>query len=77
MRELNVCEIEEVNGGLSASDAAVGYGSAIAAGALIGLMTGDPGGMLIGAVMGASRVAISGGIAIITLSYMGHIKQHD
>ncbi len=76
MRELNTCEIEEVNGGVSAHDALTAYGSAIAAGALIGFMTGGPGGMLIGAVMGGSRVAISGGLAIISLSYMGRLKSH-
>ncbi|MBL4940854.1 MAG: Blp family class II bacteriocin [Colwellia sp.] len=76
MRELNVSDIEQVNGGISAEDAAVGYGAAIVAGATIGFLTGGPGGMIIGGLMGAARTAISGGFAIITMSYMGRIKRN-
>ncbi|QCU75523.1 Blp family class II bacteriocin [Pseudoalteromonas distincta] len=74
MRELNVNEIQEVNGGVAAGDVAVGYGAAILGGAVVGFMMGGPAGMLVGAVTGASRVAISGGIGILAAAYFGKIE---
>ena len=73
MRELNVKEIQEVNGGVAAGDVAVGYGAAILGGAVVGFMMGGPGGMVVGAITGASRVAISGGFGIIAAAYFGKI----
>jgi hypothetical protein len=66
MRELNVNELEHVSGGpIDAGTALDGYGLAIASGAVVGLISGGPGGMVIGAVVGAGRAAIGAGVVII------------
>lgn len=60
-------EIGQIDGGIdvNAKDVAVGYAAGIGTGAAVGALTGGPGGMLVGAVVGGSRVAITGGVAII------------
>ena len=70
MRELTVCELQCVSGhGISSEEAGLvlaGYGAAIVGGAAVGALMG-PGGMLLGALAGASRVAIAGWITSLLL----------
>ena len=71
MRELTVSEVHCVSGSRmtreQAGQALVGYGGAIIGGAVVGALIGGPAGIIMGAVTGAGRVAVSGGITMLVL----------
>jgi uncharacterized membrane protein len=68
MRELTVSEIDQVAGGritrTQARNVLMMYGTSILLGAAMGALAG-PGGMLAGAVYGASRAAVTGGVTAL------------
>jgi len=71
MRELTVNEVTHVSGGTISSEEAgrvlESYFAGIIGGAAIGALTGGPLGILGGAIFGAGRVAVGGGIAALLL----------
>jgi hypothetical protein len=63
--ELTEQELVAVAGGITSQEAGrilVVYGTSIAMGALVGAVAAGPGGMIGGAILGAARVATTGGV---------------
>ena len=76
MRELTLSELRCVSGGgISSQEAGLvlaTYGASVLAGAAVGALTG-PAGILLGALAGAGRAAVGGGITALLI---GTYKLH-
>lgn len=71
MRELTVNEVQYVSAGITRAEAGnvlQTYAAGIIGGAAVGALTG-PQGILLGALAGAARVAVGGGISALFLGY--------